>query len=216
MAPANAYEADWRYHVREVVGVFADPDALEAAVDELQVSGFDRAAISVLAADGKIRERIGHLYRSVPRAADDPEAPQAAFISRDSRIEGAAVAVGVPFQIGGFVGAAAAVAAGGTLAAAIAATILGGAFAGGLGALLALAVARSHAETVRERLAQGGLVLWVSTPDEATETRALAILRRRGAGCVHVHELEREWGPRDRPLSEVQFDPFLESNSKPT
>lgn len=54
--------------------------------------------------------------------------------------------VGVPFQIGGFAGAAAVVAAGGTLAAAIAAMILSGAVTGGLGALLALAVARHHAQ----------------------------------------------------------------------
>jgi hypothetical protein len=77
--------------------------------------------------------------------------------------------------------------AGGTLAAAIAAMILSGAVARGLGALLALAVARRHVEGVREQLAQGGPVLWVSTPDETSEKRALAILQKRGAKSVHVH-----------------------------
>ncbi len=34
--------------VREVVGVFPDPAALQAAVEQLGIAGIDRAAISVL------------------------------------------------------------------------------------------------------------------------------------------------------------------------
>jgi VIT1/CCC1 family predicted Fe2+/Mn2+ transporter len=183
--------ATWTYRAREAVGVFADPDALEAAVDALGRAGFDRAAISVLASEETVRERVGHLYRSAAEAADDARAPQAAFVSRHSRVEGEAAAVGIPFQIGGFAGAWAVVAAGGTLAAVIAATILGGAVAGGLGALLAHAVARRHAELVREQLARGGLVLWVGTHDAAVEKRALEVLQKCGASAVHVHTIER-------------------------
>jgi hypothetical protein len=42
-----------RDRAREAVGVFQNPDALEAAVDALEVSRFDRAAISVLATGRK-------------------------------------------------------------------------------------------------------------------------------------------------------------------
>jgi VIT1/CCC1 family predicted Fe2+/Mn2+ transporter len=209
----TAGEETRNYCAREVVGAFSTPNALEVAVDELEIAGFDRARISVLATDAQVKERVGHLYRSAADVVDDRRAPRAAFASRDSRIEGEAAAVGVPFQIGGFAGAAAVVAAGGTLAAAIAAMILSGAVAGGLGALLALAVARRHAESVRKQLAQGGLVLWVSTPDETSEQHALAVLQKCGAKLVHVHSIEREWGPKDRPF---QFDPFLEPDPKPT
>lgn len=38
----------WAHRTREAVGVFAEPDALEAAVDRLEASGFHRANISVL------------------------------------------------------------------------------------------------------------------------------------------------------------------------
>jgi hypothetical protein len=199
----------WTYCAREAVGVFADPDKLEAAVDELERCGFDRAALSVLASDTMIKERVGHLYRSAAEAADDPHAPQAAFMSRHSRAEFEAAAAGIPFQIGGFAGAYAVVATGGALAAAIAATILGGAIGGGLGALLALAVARRHGEHVREQLAKGGLVLWVATPDEASGKRAVEVLQQCGATAVHIHAIEREWGLRDRPLSDLQPDPLL-------
>jgi hypothetical protein len=108
-----------------------------------------------------------------------------------------------------FAGAWAVVVAGSTLAATIAAAILGGAVGAGLGALLAHAVARHHADQVHEQLAQGGLVLWVSTPDEAAEARALASLQKCGAGSVHIHAVQRQWGPKDRPLGEAQLDPFL-------
>jgi hypothetical protein len=209
MTHATTADATWTYRAREAVGTFAAVDALEKAVDELEIAGFDRAAISVLATDAKVRRRIGHLYESATDAADDPRAPQAAIIGRDSRVEGAAVAVGAPLYVGGVAGAGAAVAAGGTLAAAIAATILGGAIGAGLGALLALAVAQRHAHSIGRQLEQGGAVLWVGTPDEAAEKRALAVLRRCGASDVHVHAIDRAWRVSDRPLAEAQLDPLL-------
>jgi hypothetical protein len=53
-------------------------------------------------------------------------------------------------------------------------------------------------------------VLWVNTPDDAAEKRALAILTTCGARSVHVHHVERQWGIKDTPLHEVQPDPSLE------
>jgi hypothetical protein len=106
------------YVHREAVGVFDNADALEAAVDELEISGFDRAAISVLASDKTVKDRLGRLYRSVAEIVDDPRAPLAAFVSKDSRVEGEAATVGVPLFIGGIAGGLAVVASGGALAAA--------------------------------------------------------------------------------------------------
>ena len=124
-------------------------------------------------------------------------------------------AIGVPFQIGGFAGAYAVVAADGALAAAIAGTILGGAIAGGLGALIALAVAHRHARQVREQLARGGIVLWVAAPDAASGNRAVNILQRCGASDVHIHTIEREWGVKDVPFHDVQPDPLLFDREPP-
>lgn len=201
----------WTYLVREVVGVLPDADALEAAVDELERAGFSPAGISVLGAD-RARERLGRAYRSVLQAEDDSDAPQAAFVSEDTRVEGEAAAVAVPFMIAGMAGAAAVVASGGILAGAIAATILGGAVGGGLGGLLAQAVAERHAKRIAAQIASGGLVLWVSVPNDAAEQQAIAVLNRIGAHDVHVHTIQRSWGPRNRPLADVQVDPFLEAD----
>jgi len=198
------------YQSREAVAVFADPDALESAVTALEIAGFDRAAISVLGAAEKVRERIGRIYETVREIEDDPRVPRAAFISRGSRLEGAAAAVIAPFYLGGLTGAAAIVAAGGALAAAIAGTILAGAAGSGFGALLVYAVARHHAAQIADQLAHGGLVLWVGVRTETAAARALDVLRQSGGADVHLHQLSKAWSAADRPLSEARVDPFLE------
>ncbi|HEY7247980.1 MAG TPA: hypothetical protein VH678_29300 [Xanthobacteraceae bacterium] len=199
----KAAEKDRGRKAREAVGVFQSPDALEAAVDALEVSGFDRAAISVLATDAKAKAYVDRFYWT----SGEVETTHAAFVSRDVRTEGEAAAVGIPLYIGGFAGTAAVVASGGTLALAIAATVAGAAAGAGLGGLLAAAIARRHAEHVREQLHKGGLVLWVSVADTDAEKRALAVLAKAGAGNVHVHEID--WSLGGVPQLVPQADPFL-------
>jgi hypothetical protein len=203
----------WTYWAREAVGVFAAPDALEAAIDELERSGFDRASISVLGTGDKIRKRLGYVYDRVVDLEDDGRAPRSAPPSRDSQAEGEAAAVAVPSYVGGFAGAAAAIASGTVLTAAISATILGAATGAGLGAFLAHAMARRRNKQIEEQLALGGMVLWVNVPDAETENRAISILTKARAWDIHVHKIEREWGPHDRPLSEAQVDPLLERDA---
>ena len=102
----------------------------------------------------------------------------------------------------------------GALITATGVTVLSGGVAAGLGALLVGAVAHHHAVKIETQLAQGGLILWVKTPDSASEERALSVLRRCGGTSVHAHTIERDWGVADTPLHDVQLDPFLE-NEKP-
>ncbi len=180
-------------------------------MDALERAGFSRAGISVLGQD-QTRERLGQLYQSVVATEDDADAPQAAFVSGHSRVEGEAAAVALPLLVGSWAGAGAVVASGGILAGAIAATILGGVVGGGLGALLAGAVARRHAKRIEAQIASGGLVLWVSAPNDAAERQAVETLTRVGARDVHVHTIQRTWGPRNRPLGDAQVDPFLEAD----
>jgi hypothetical protein len=201
---------NYSYRVREAVAVFSVPEALERAVDELEVSGFDRAALSVLASERTIKDRVGHLYRSIAEIADDVHVPQRAFAESDSRVEGAAAAIGIPCYIGSVAGAGVtAVGFGAATAATVAGAVVGGVVGAGLGALLAGAAIRGHVHEVSEQLAEGGFVLWVNLRDDDAERRALQILADAGGRDVHVHEFEREWTLQDRPLSDVQFDPFL-------
>jgi hypothetical protein len=201
---------NYRYTMREAVGLFSAPDALERAVDELEISGFDRATLSVLASEATIRDRVGHAYRNVAEIADDRHVPRRAFVESDSRVESAAAAIGVPCYIGSVVGAGAtAVGFGATTAATIAGCALGGVLGVGLGALLSGVITRWHVREISGQLAEGGFVLWVSLRDGDAERRALHILGNAGGRNVHVHEIQREWTLKDRPLSNVQFDPLL-------
>jgi hypothetical protein len=205
-AGAAAPEGDG---TREAVGLFANPDILEAAVDALEGSGFDRAAISVLATDSKAREKVARYYRTIKEAEDGAAAPRTAFVSKDSRTEGEAAVVGIPLYMGGLAGAAAVAATGGALAFAIGITILGSAAGAGLGAILAASIARHHTAQVQEQLRKGGLVLWVSVPTPEDENRAVAILEKTGARDVHVHEIAREQVQSELPRKLFQADPFL-------
>ena len=209
--PENDEDTLGNYRVREAVGAFPDLASMEKAVDELEIAGFDRAAVSVLALEPRHGERLTKLYRTLREIEDDGRAPRQAFVSSDARTEGETMAVAGPFYVGGVAGAAAVATAGGALALAFAGAIVTGAAAAGLGAILAGAIARRHATGVEEQLKKGGLILWVDVGDDAdAERRAVSILEMAGARDIHVHEIEREVNLRDLPLANVQPDPFLE------
>ena len=65
--------------IREAVGVFFDADKLQAAIDELQSSGFDLQQIGLLAGEHTVRQALGHLYEEANASADTAEAPRVAF-----------------------------------------------------------------------------------------------------------------------------------------
>ncbi len=182
-----------KYWVRETVGVFDDDETLETAVDELNLAGFNGAAISVLAAGAKTKGGLSRIFGSMTEIEDSGEAPQTEFVSSDSRAEGTAALIGVPFYIGGAAGVWAVSATGGSLAFALASALALGGIGAGLGAILALAIHSRHARQIRQQLKLGGLVLWVKTPTAESEARAARILTNLGARDVHVHEVQREW-----------------------
>jgi hypothetical protein len=122
------------YRAREAVGVFTDADALVAAVEDLELSGFDRAAISVLASNEKVKERIGRICHTTSEAEDNGMVPRSAFVSPQSLGVGAGAAVAAPLYLAGITGAFAVAASGGTLAAVVAAALGSGAAGAGIGA----------------------------------------------------------------------------------
>lgn len=207
--PNKAEAEAYHYAAREAVGVFDDPRALEAAVDELQLSGFDRADISLLASDEAVSQRLGHRYRQVEELEDESRVPQAAYVEHESVVTGEAAAIGVLGYVGVIVGSLAVVASGGTLGAALAAAAAGGAAGGGLGGLLARFIDHRYAHHLEAQVERGGLLLWVTARDDAQEARALDILKRNGGRDVHVHRLDKSWSDEDRALYHRQPDPWL-------
>lgn len=174
---------------REAVGVFDDLRSIEAAIDALLSNGFDRAEISLLAGQRAVEEKLGHRYRRVDDLEDDPVAPRAAYVSRESVGDAEGALVGGLFYVGAAAAAGAVFASGGTLAAAIAASALAGGAGGVIGSVLASIVGKHHADYLQTQLDRGGLLLWIRTWDVEHEKRATRILSRHSAHDVHVHDL---------------------------
>jgi hypothetical protein len=84
--------------IREAVAVFPDAASLEDAIDELRSSGFDRPEISLLAAQGTVDEKLGHIYERVSDLEDDPSVPRTAYISTESRGDAEGGLVVCPIQ----------------------------------------------------------------------------------------------------------------------
>jgi hypothetical protein len=175
--------------VREAVGVFHDTAALQKAVDDLLIAGFDRAWLSVMAAPDEVWSRAGHENDEVADLEDDPNVPRQTYVSDDSRTEGKGVVVGVLVYVGALAAAGAIALSGGTILAAAGAAAAAGGAGGALGALIARRLGRRHADHLQEQLDRGGILLWVRTPDPDSERRACEIIRRHAADDVHVHEL---------------------------
>jgi hypothetical protein len=180
---------------REVIGIFQDAGALEAAIDEILSAGFDRADLSFLASEEAVEAKLGHRYRRTDDLADDPAAPRVAYVSTEAVGDAEGALIGGLFYIGAAVASGAVVASGGTLAAVIAAAALAGGGGGVIGSLLANRVGRHHANYLHEQLDRGGLLLWVDTSNSAREQVVLEILRKHSAQCVHIHGRSIEPSP---------------------
>jgi hypothetical protein len=175
--------------LREAVGVFSTAETLEAAIDDLMSSGFDRNEISLLAGEDTVEGKLGHRYQKVTELEDDAQTPRAAYVSTESIGDAEGALVGGLLYVGALAAAGAVVASGGTLAAAIAAATVAGGSGGLLGAALAKRVGDHHAHHLQEQLDRGGLLLWVRTTTPEREKRATEILARHSGSDVHTHTI---------------------------
>jgi hypothetical protein len=175
--------------IREAVSVFTTPETLQGAIDELMSSGFDRADLSLLAAETTVDEKLGHKYRKIAELEDDPIVPRCCYVSTESIGDAQGGLIGGLMYVGGTAAAGAVVATGGTLALVIAAAALAGGVGALLGSILAKWVGDHHAHYLQEQLDHGGLLLWARTWDADDEKRAVEILSRHSGRDVHIHTL---------------------------
>ena len=151
---------------REVVGLLADRESFERAVDALIAAGFHRADLSVLASHESID------------AAGAPGKPWRDVLTAlvgEIRYEGPLVASGAIML------------AGGPTAATIAAIV--GAAVGGVAVkeVLGEVTAKPHTDDFARSLDAGSVILWVRADDSESEATATRILVDAGAANVHVH-----------------------------
>jgi hypothetical protein len=196
--------------VREVVAVFHDAEKLEAAANALLKAGVPERRLSLLGDKETVAKRLGHHFEPVEMMEDDPRIPQSAFVFKEDRQAAEAVAIGLPMYVGAMGGALMLVASGGALAAVLLAAAAGGTVGAGLGAVIAEAIGKTHADRMEENLRNGGILLWVFVEDAAEEQEAIEILEREGGTDVHAHDIARTMGEEESPLKGWNPDPFLD------
>ena len=165
--------------VQEVQGVFPSEAAMEAAIGQLTLAGFDRAALSLPQTQPKAGEATPEMGAAAPITDTDV---------RQARTMGTSMAA----TIGAFAAAGAVVATGGAAAVAAAA-----AAAIGAGTALTANAAGNAADAVQaqgraDAAEAGTLVLSVAAPDAAKQAEAERIMR--AAGATQVAAVERTAG----------------------
>lgn len=165
--------------IEEVQGVFPSEATMEAAIGELTLAGFNRAAFS--------------MPQTNPASADaTPEAGAGTPITdtdiRQTRTMGTSMAG----TVGAFAAAGAVVATGGLAAVAVAAAAAVGAGSALAANAVGNAADASQASDRAEAAATGRLVLSVHAPDAEKQATAERIMR--AAGATQVAAVERTGG----------------------
>lgn len=160
--------------LHEIRGVFPTPEQMQAAIQRLEMAGFDRADLAVPEANPPIARSTPE-SGALPADTDD-DARQARTLHTSTAAAMAALA-----------GAGVTVATGGAAAPAVAAALVAGAAVGG--ATYAVSSAANQQEQVEldARAATGNLILSVRAPTAAKRSEAEAILR--GAGATELQTL---------------------------
>ena len=191
---------------REVVGVFHDEQALEAAIDDLLEHGFDRADVSLLASEKAVVEKLGHAYEKVSDLEDDVSAARVAYVAKEDYGAAEGGLISGLVYVGALAGAGAVVASGGALMAVLVAAAVSGGAGGAVGLGIARWIERQRVRRLQEQIEKGGLLIWVHAGSEAQEARATEVLKQHGAEDVHAHELSHEV---DVAPARVAYPPLL-------
>lgn len=179
-----------RYTVREAVAVFQTEASMDAAIDDLEGHGFDRAEISLMASESAVHAKLGSRYQRIQDAADDPSTPRTIVVTPEEVGAGRGALVGGLAYVGAVAAAGAVVASGGALLFTALAALAAGAGSGVLGTMLARKLGERHAREMEEHIKHGGLLIWVGLRDQAHEEAALRILAKYTEDPVKVHEID--------------------------
>jgi hypothetical protein len=172
---------------REAVALFNDEDSLQAAIDELLASSFDRAELSLLGTEDALRSTFGNRFKTSAELEDLEGVPRRCYVSPESLGDAEGGIIGGLVYVGAVAATGLVIVSGGGLAAAIMAAVLAGGAGGLVGTVLAGVLEAVHALQIRDHLELGGLVLWVRTWTPEDEERATTILRKHSGKDVHVH-----------------------------
>lgn len=178
--------------VRQVVATFFEAEALEEAATALKSAGFGAEEISAVAGAHTVKQALAGHYMEPDEPADEPGAPETAFVGRKSVGDAVHGLLGGFFFTGATVAAGALVATAGALASPIVAAIAGAAAVGGVGAVAVTQIGKDEAEYLQEEIDRGHLLLFVRVKDDDQEAQARELLERHAGFEPHVIEVSKE------------------------
>jgi hypothetical protein len=165
--------------IQEVQGVFPNDAALQEAIGRLTRAGFDRAALSLPAANPRYEDATPSAGAENPTTEDD---------MRQTRTLQSSMAA----TVGAMIGAGATIATGGAAALAGAAALGLAAVAGGGVAAAHMAVDSSQSQDRDAAAAQGALVLAATAHDANSVEKARQAMQE--AGALRVETVQRTAG----------------------
>lgn len=198
-----------RHTSRETVAVFDDYNVLVAAIEDLELAGFDRAQINLLTSGKGAERSLGHEVRDILELEDEAQLPLGTWVDRHELAEGTtALAAGLAY-VASFAAIGVSVATESDLAEVIAAGAAAGGAGGALGVWLARIIGRYRVRAIEEQRRRGGLLLRVETHGARQEQKAVEILEHHAAGGVHFRDPRRASGVGPARLTTWQADPIL-------
>ena len=172
---------------REVAGIFDSNTKLQAAINDLTLSHFQRHEINVLGSETAMKKIFATEALDPYQLIDNPLTPRNFNITSEEKGVGEGVAIGSGIMAGVL---SALIAAGGvTISAAVPVAIVGGTVGAAFGELIATMIGDINASHLQKQLNQGGLILWVITTNKAKEDLACNILQKHAAQYVHIHDI---------------------------
>jgi hypothetical protein len=194
--------------VREVTGALPSHAMADATVDDLLLSGFDRADIDILAVGEPLRKQIGDDPGAALEIANVPDPPGQPFTAPEDVAGIYATLIGVVGGLCALMGALGAIAAGWRTVPTFIAALVAGAIGCATAAMIAWWLGWRWPEPSSP--AEGDpTVLWVHVSTPESEQKALRILESHGATGVRVHEVKLEKRVEHLPLGRLRPDPLL-------
>jgi hypothetical protein len=172
--------------IREAVGVFAGARDIKDAISELMSSGFKHEEMGLLAGEYTVKQSLGDFYTQTNESAGKKDAPNVAFVAKESFGDTVHAYLGTLFFAGTTVAAGAAVVSAAVLGGALLVAVTGAAVMGAVGAALAAIIHQSDAEHLEQQVEEGHLLLFVRTNGAAQEDQAVRILKNHTPMEVRV------------------------------
>ena len=194
------YRSQGTGQIRYVVAGFDNVERFETAVDLLEMSGFLRGQISMIASRDAMEARLFRHYRPAGDPYGDGRLPHIVFTERHDIVEGPVLAIGMPVYIGGMVNGQQVFATGGALANASLIAAADHPDEHEIGAIFGHVINDHYAGLLHKLLAQGQLLLGLDAVDQHEQDYACYLLKRLGAQSVTSHVIANGWArDRERP-----------------